>query len=200
MNTEVLKRIFYIFLFLNSFYLLTNAQKRDTLYDEGEYYADEEEEKPRLNNRIFFGGNFGLSFGRESLIEISPLVGYRFTPKLSVAVGPVYQYYRYKSFNPAIGTIRFHNIGGRVFGRYIIYKNFFAQIEESLTFVKSNLYQAFGDSTKNGYIPVNDFLVGGGIRQPIGERAAVNLTILYNLTESEYTLNPNPVIRFDFVF
>lgn len=181
-----------IFIFL--FGILYNTYTQDE--DEEEYYTEEQEEVGPLN-RLFWGGNFGLGFGTTTYIEISPLVGYSLTKKMSIAGGPVYQYFQYK-YPPE--RIRINILGGRIYCRYIVFNNFFTHIEEGLLFVKSDYYNALGLEEKNQYIPVNEFLVGGGLRQPIGQRSAVNLVILWNLTQSDYIINSNPVIRIDFNF
>ena len=49
---------------------------------------------PPIRDRIFFGGNFGLQLGTYTNIEVSPLVGLWLLPRLSVAAGPTYQYYK----------------------------------------------------------------------------------------------------------
>ena len=43
---------------------------------------DNEDDGPSLSDRMFFGGNFGLQFGNPTLIDISPLVGFRMTERL----------------------------------------------------------------------------------------------------------------------
>ena len=35
--------------------------------------------------RLFFGGNFGLTFGNFTFINVSPVVGYRLTDKFSAS-------------------------------------------------------------------------------------------------------------------
>ena len=76
------------------------------------------EEPPSLRDRIFFGGNFGLSFGNLTSIVISPIAGYRITPKLSSGLGIRYEYFKYNY--PGFVPYDTHIFGGTVFGRYMI--------------------------------------------------------------------------------
>ena len=69
------------FIVLTLFCSITNAQESGN-------------EVPALKERLFFGGNFALQFGTITDIEISPMIGLWVLPKLAVAVGPSYTYYK----------------------------------------------------------------------------------------------------------
>ena len=56
----------------------------------------QDEEELRPIDRIFFGGNFGMQFGTITNIEVSPLVGYHITPRLSAGVGTRFEYFKDK--------------------------------------------------------------------------------------------------------
>jgi hypothetical protein len=48
---------------------------------------------------------------------------------------------------------------------------------------------------------VNMYLVGGGWHQPIGDRAAINFLVLWDLTDNRYSpYNSNPILRFTITF
>ncbi len=38
-------------------------------------------------NKLFFGGNFGLSFGDYTIVNVSPQLGYRFNNYLAAGAG-----------------------------------------------------------------------------------------------------------------
>lgn len=140
--------------------------------------------RKRFSERIFFGGNIGLQFGTVTFIDVSPLIGYELTEKLSAGVGATYQYYRYRDrFNDFSTNI----YGGRVFSRYNILKNIFSHVEYEVL----NL-EAF-DLEKR--INVTSILVGGGFRQQLGGRTYLNLLVLWNINESAYSPYRNPIIR-----
>src|SRR5262245_12495917 len=80
-------------------------------------------------DRLYFGGNFGLQFGDQTLVDLSPLVGYRLTEKLSVGVGATYIYYHFEDpyhYYPSYST---HIYGGSIFTRYYFLENIFGQVE-----------------------------------------------------------------------
>ncbi len=173
------------FLFINTG--LSQDEYDDFYYEEGKEQS--------FKDRLFFGGNFGLSFSNNiSYIEVSPLIGFWVTDELAVGTGPIYQYYKNEYYK-----LKLNIYGGRVYSRYILFRNFFIHAEEQLTFNKYDL--TTGQTTDDNNVKaVNDLLVGGGLRMPIGQRSSINLVLLYNLTESDYSLNSNPVIRVDFNF
>ncbi|MGB3948679.1 MAG: hypothetical protein WBM13_11895 [Bacteroidia bacterium] len=142
--------------------------------------------KPDFMDKLFWGGNFGLQFGTASFVELSPLVGYKVTPKFSLGVGVTYQYYSFKD--------RFYNFetnvfGGRVFSRYLFTDYLFAHAEYEYL----NL-EAFDFATPRR-VDVTSILAGGGYVQRIGPNAAITGLLLYNFTESYYTPYTNPIIR-----
>ncbi len=163
-----------------------------------------EENKGR---RYFFGGNFGLQFGSITNIEVSPIAGYRLFPWFSVAAGPKYQLYgkNYAGFN----KFSTHIYGGRTFARIMVigdldkfiplgfHGGLFAHAEyEALSLER----QYFDDSGSEGRFWLKSVLVGGGISQPLSERASANIMLLWNLNETANTLYNNPIIRFGINF
>ncbi len=156
--------------------------------------------------RFFFGGNFGLQLGSITNIEVSPIAGYRLFPWFSVAAGPKYQLY---GENYAGFKFNTHIYGGRTFLRIIVIGDFdefiplgfhgglFAHAEyEAL-----NLERQYFDLTgSEGRFWLNSVLVGGGISQPLSDRASVNIMVLWNLNETANSLYNSPIIRFGINF
>ena len=54
--------------------------------------SDEETAGKFDKSKLYYGGYMSLSFGSYTVIGISPLVGYKFTPKLSSGVQLSYEY------------------------------------------------------------------------------------------------------------
>lgn len=136
--------------------------------------------------RLRFGGNFGLSFGNTTYIEASPLVVYAFNDKFQAGPGLTYIYYRSNVAGYSFSTSQY---GGRLFGRYTVYENFFLQAEmESLNI------EAHNDKYDGRYWIVNP-LVGGGYFVPFGDHGGVYATGLYNLNyNSNLSPYPSPLI------
>ncbi len=160
--------------------------------------------------RIFFGGNFGLSIGNTTSIIVSPLAGYRVTPKLSVGTGIRYEYYK-SNYN---GYVPYdtHIYGGSVFSRYMLVPDIseaigigglnsgiFLQGEYELLSLESQYFDHRNLSAGKRFVQ-HSVLVGGGLYQPIGPRSGLVLTVLWNLNESYNSLYSNPVIRIGFNF
>lgn len=136
-------------------------------------------------DKFYLGGNLGLQFGTVTFAEVSPLVGYKFTDKISAGVGITYQYYHYKD-----RTIDFTTnvYGGRVFGRYFFTNYLFAHVEDEYL----NL-EAFDFRRRR--VDVNSLLAGGGYYQRFGPNSGISAMLLYNFTPTVYTPYTNPIFR-----
>ena len=143
--------------------------------------------KKNFWEKVYVGGNVGFQFGTVTFAEVSPLVGYQFTEKITAGIGVTYQYYRYKD--------RFYELttnvyGARVFGRYFFTSYLFGHVEYEYL----NL-EAF-DFYPTRRVDVESVLVGGGYFQRFGMgNSGIYLMLLYNLTESAYTPYTNPILR-----
>lgn len=168
------------------------------------------EEPPSLRDRLFFGGNFGLSFGSTTTIIVSPLAGYYLTPRLAGGTGILYEYY--KSNYPGYVPYDTHIYGGSVFSRYMIIRNLgeavgigglgtgvFLQAEYEMLNLESQYFD-LSHTNPSGRFNLHSILLGGGIYQPIGQRSGFMITVLWNLNESYNSIYSNPVIRLGFTF
>ncbi len=137
----------------------------------------------------FVGGGFGLQFGTTTLVDLSPLIGYRFTDKISLGAGPTYQYYRQR--DPFTNfTVSRSSLGGRAFGRYDIWQNLFAHGEYEYLRFKTDF---------NGFLQTVDVQrlpVGGGYRQRLGGNSTFNIMVLYDFLYYKYEqyYYSNPII------
>lgn len=166
-----------------------------------------ESNKGRFTDKIFFGGSLGLQFGTLTLIDISPVVGYRVTEKLETGLGFTYKYYRYKDYfidyNTGIGYDLESNIlGGSVFARYHIFENVFAHVEfEQLRYQFNNYYSTgSGIQSEQQVANINSFFIGGGYRQMVSQGSYFYIMALWNLTEDAMSPYTNPVLRMGVVF
>ncbi|MBA3706651.1 MAG: hypothetical protein H0W84_12350 [Bacteroidetes bacterium] len=176
-----MRKIFLNIVFLLSFVALcANAQGQDSTM------LPKHPPKERFWDKVFVGGNIGLQFGTVTFAEISPLVGYRFTDKISAGIGATYQYYHYKDKFYDFET---NVYGGRVFGRYFFTDFLFAHAEYEYL----NL-EAF-DFFPRRRVDVGSVLAGVGYIQRFSKNSGIVAMILYNFTESAYTPYTNPIIR-----
>lgn len=149
-----------------------------------------------FGDKVYFGGNFGLQFGDQTLIDINPLVGYRLTEKLSVGLTVTYIYLRVKDPYNYYPTYSTNIYGGSVFTRYFLLENIFGHVEGEVLNLEAPDYVRQRFVRKN----VFGFYVGGGYRQPMGERSSLNILLLYNLNQDRFSPYQNPIIRIGFGF
>ena len=71
-------------------------------------------------DRLFTGGNLGLQFGTNTAIEVSPILGYFFTNKLSAGIGFSYQYFGFKDKMYSSNSFNTNIYGAKCFLRYNI--------------------------------------------------------------------------------
>lgn len=155
-------------------------------------------------SRLVFGGGMGLSIGNVTDISVAPIIGYRFNDDFAAGVGFGYEYLRTKSevYDAAghivLKPVTAHILTPSVWGRYIFWRNLFAQLEyeHKFAYLKSytNDFTVYPPTIVPEKINVNQpaLLVGAGIKQPISERSSFVLSVLVNVLEDKYGFyNPN---------
>lgn len=151
--------------------------------------------KGKFIDRLFTGGNLGLQFGTETIVDLSPIIGYKVTDKFVTGIGLKYQYYRYK-YNKQTPAFETSTYGGSIFSRYYILDNIYIHAEyEVLNLATIYMYPNTGYVFEGDRIWIGSLLAGAGYRQSIGGRSSFNIMILYNFNETIYTPYTNPVIR-----
>ncbi|HNW56994.1 MAG TPA: hypothetical protein PLR88_05060 [Bacteroidales bacterium] len=193
------------------FALLLLCATVSTVY--GQEFLDQdvvEEKKTPLSERLFFGGNFGLQFGTITDILVSPTVGYWVLPRLAVAAGPVYRYYKDSDrdyWDPTI-DVETNIFGGKGYVQFVVIKDLnniipsnshtgvFLHAEDELLSLESSFFKYSG----SGRFFSNALLAGGGISQPLGQRASLNLMILWAFYDPDYGIYSNPEFRVSFNF
>lgn len=182
-----------------------------TFSQEEDFFSGEEKEEQRNNKsrleRWSIGGNFWLSFGTNSYVEVSPVFLYRATPKLLVGPGVTY-IYRKDSF----WGIETSYYGPRAIATYTLFSNLDETLNlnigniilhtefESLNTEKWDYDSSIGRYVSNGRTWINSYLLGGGLFQPLGQRGGISIIVLYNFLETDYTPYSNPVVRIGFYF
>src|SRR5262249_12355255 len=121
-----------------------------------------------------FGGGIGLSFGDVDYVELAPLIGYRFLPKLDGGVQLVYQYQHDSRYAE---TFTLNNYGANVFTRYFVVPSIFLQAEYQ--YLNYEYALPSFDTTRSTY---NSLLAGGGFSQPMGRQAGFYVSALYNFS------------------
>jgi hypothetical protein len=143
-----------------------------------------------FKERLYVGGNVGAWFGSSTYINISPLVGCKVTKELSFGVTGTYNYFS-QTYNGQkfVSTI----YGGGVFGRYLVFENFFAQVGAERLSVLD-----YTSPIPNSRAWVDNILVGGGLRQKFSDNGSFVAAIFYNVNQTPLSPYPNPIIQIGF--
>lgn len=149
-----------------------------------------EEKKGFDKDRLFIGGNFGLSFGNYTLINVSPQVGYRFNRFVAAGAGINFIYSSQKFYytNNDYYKENFGVGGLNVFGRFYPIEYAFVQAQPELNYVwgkrkySGNIYPE--EKLAGKYVPSLLGGVGGAI--PMGGRGAFIVMIQYDLLQQTY--------------
>jgi long-subunit fatty acid transport protein len=142
-----------------------------------------EDEVPQ--KKVFFGGNFGGGFSSDAIyFTVSPLIGYRVAPKLSIGGGVIYQYIsqEYRPVNQPTVRLDSHNYGFRAFTNYRVTSLIYATAEyenQSVELLTSS------SETIREWVP--GFMIGLGAYQPIGSsNKSIGVSFLYNLLHDDF--------------
>lgn len=151
-------------------------------------------------SRLVYGGNIALGFGTITNIYIAPSIGYRISDKFAAGISLGYNYFRqkngdysvnintqevkYTAFTQSIYT-------GGVWARYVIIPNLMVQTEfeaNNISYYNYNkppIVDANGwQRTAKSRMTIPSLLVGGGLRQPIGENASMYIMAMYDVLQN----------------
>ena len=135
-----------------------------------------DEENSSFWDKVYFGGDVQLQFGTISVINISPVMGYKVTETTSFGIGPVYERY-----SNGISSTQVY--GGRLIAKQILGEVFIGQAEYEDLVIKSN--------TKSR---LQRFLVGGGYREHLGGNIYAQLIFLWDVTHTNKSYNSSPLV------
>lgn len=135
--------------------------------------------KQEKNNKdkIYYGGNIGLSFGSYTMIAIRPLVAYKFTPQLSGGVKLSYEYISDKRYS---STYNSSNYGGSLFARYRVVQPLYLHAEYAA--MNYELYNIAGQSQRE-WVPF--LLLGAGYSQRMSANSWLNVEILFDVLQND---------------
>jgi len=160
-------------------------------------------EVPPFKERLFYGGSFGLQFGTYTDIEVAPVIGLWVLPRVGIAFGPDFQYYKFLSESTVI-------YGGKSYVEVLflqdldnvipigVHLGLFLHGEYEALSLESAAFKTPPYESKR--FVTHTFLAGGGIRQQVGQRSSLNLTFLWTLNDAGYNIYGNPEIRVSFMF
>ncbi len=135
-------------------------------------------------DKVYFSpGDVSLSAGSQfTSFGLSPLVGYKFTDRLSAGVSVTYQFNNYKTIDAKLT-----HYGGGIFGRFMITQQFFATTQYEHLSIEVPLTADFKRTTREGF---DSWFVGGGFVQPLGGKVTFTIIGLYNLLYDDMGNSP----------
>lgn len=206
MEFNSIKSALKYFALIILFLLLISSSKlsaQNAADDKFPYTQKEETASPPFRDRLFYGGNVGLTLGTITDVQISPVVGYWLLPRIAVAIGPTYRYYKYQYDKTSI-------YGGKTYIQIVliedinsvlpvgVHTGIFIQAEDELLSLKTSYWKYPPYLSDRFY--VNTVLLGGGISQQVGRRSTIDFAILWPLNDSSYEIYSKPEIRVSFIF
>lgn len=163
-----------------------------------EFETSTKNDEPVFKHTWVTGGGLGLQFGSVTMIDISPQAGYFLNEYLLLGIGLTYQYVNDRRYQIPFKT---NVYGGSVFGRFYMpfFRSVFLHAQYEYLAYNTNSYNLYNyGRDEYEWLNVQNILVGAGYRQLIAGRSSLNIMVLWNLNETEYSLYQNPVIRIGF--
>ncbi len=166
-----------------------------------QYVMDSTKQHGFQKDRLFLGGNVGLSLGNITYFNLSPLIGYRFSNLFAAGlqINGQYESVRYKDFgNTLTKKERYGMVGLGVFGRVYPIPQLFLQVQPEMNLImgKVKYYNTDPPSEQKYHKQVPSFLVGGGYSQSIGRNSAFVIMILYDILQDDNSPYGNrPIFR-----
>ncbi|MFT3825505.1 MAG: hypothetical protein QM731_16420 [Chitinophagaceae bacterium] len=162
------------------FLLLTMASVSVVAQD---YY--DEPKKGFDKTKLFGGGNFGLSFGDYTLVNVSPQLGYHFNKYIAAGAGVNFIYSSFHYYSPYEYRQNYGVAGMNIFGRVYPIEFAFLQLQPELNYVwgKEKYYDgtpAYNFDSK--FVPSLLGGVGGAI--PTGPGGAFIIMAQYDLLQN----------------
>lgn len=177
-----MKHILFISLL---FFLSLTAGAQD-----GEEGKEEQPKKGFQKENLFVGGNFGLSFGDYTLINVSPQLGYRFNRYVAAGVGINGQYVSEKTrdyWGNRDAKYTRGIVGLNVFGRVYPFQFVMLQVQPEVNYIfgKNTYYTGNPTGTFNWGSEIEpSLLLGGGAVLPQG-RGALVISAMYDVLQRD---------------
>jgi hypothetical protein len=145
-----------------------------------------------IQDNLLVGGNFGISMGSYTYIQIAPTVHYQATDELILGLGLDYTYFNDKTYQ----GFSYHGSiwGPRVFARYFVFDDIFLHAEYQQIYYK-DVYNQYNFLE---YISESKFYGGVGYRTWFGENSYGFMTLLFDLQSSDFVFGINPFLQIGF--
>jgi hypothetical protein len=150
-------------------------------------------------SRLFVGGNLGLSFGDFTYINVSPLIGYRFSQLFAAGLQLNTQYESVKYYDGSNRTIRkdrYTMVGGGVFARVYPIPQLFVHVQPEENFLVGKRRYYDGTPEARYRTHVTSVLAGLGYAAQMGAASEFTVMILYDiLQQADSPYGNQPIFR-----
>lgn len=135
----------------------------------------------KIKDKLTYGGNFQVWLNNPFFLFLSPTVGYAPIEKLNVGLGIIYNYTSadYGSYGRYTQSV----FGVHSYVRYLVTDGVFVQVQYD-KLRQPDFYAA----EPNKKVWVDYVMIGGGFRQPLGDKVALTSAVMYNLTPSPLSI------------
>ncbi len=153
-------------------------------------------------SKLFFGGNFGLSFGDYTVINVSPQVGYRFNRYFAAGTGVnlIYSSIRFRDYNGNSNYKAASGVTGvNIFGRVYPIQQILLQVQPEMNYTwgRYKFYNGEPDVKLDGkFVP--SLLLGGGAVIPAGRGAFVAMVQFDVLNRERNPYGNRPIYNFGY--
>lgn len=148
---------------------------------EAEPEEQEENQEEELDFKPwYYGGYMSLSFGTYTIVGLTPLVGYKISPRFSVGGQLSYEYVKDKTYEDYGITYEASSLGYSLFSRYRVIPLLYGHMEFSQMNYEN--YYTDGGSYRDW---VSFLWIGGGYSQPVGQNIWFNTQILFDVINNE---------------
>jgi len=132
--------------------------------------------------KVYFGGDFGMSFGPYTTVTVAPMIGYIINPKLHTGFQFHYTWAKH-SVKTITGdkSYNYNNYGFSTFIRWYAIKNLYFHLEPELMNYQQNTIDSNGDVVNEDRYWVPYIWAGAGLRKMIGKRSWMSAHILFDL-------------------
>lgn len=167
-----------------SFLQAQEEQQQEVQQQQTQQPQPPQQQKSSFKEKVFFGGGLGAGFGNYTYVNVSPIIGYRITPRLSAALRLMYQYTTFDYFDYQDQETK--NYSGNDFGiggfvRFSLFGPIYLQAEYEHLIYDELYYD--GTTSRSNF---DSFMAGGGIAQPVGGKAFLFLTAMYNFSYENF--------------
>lgn len=189
LNTSSMKRLLLALLFV-AFAKIAVAQNNEGYQRRTFDSPETERQKGFDRSKLFVGGGLGLGFGDYTNINVSPVIGYRFSNLFAAGVNVNFQYgsERYRDrFGDTYQKDQYSIFGGGVFARVYPLDFLFIQANPEYNYVKLKTTDYSQDPKmiyKDSY-GAPSLLMGVGYAQPIGGSSAFTIMVSYDVLQDK---------------